>query len=174
MARAGAIVKNQADGSGVGDVRYSMLTEAEFQTQNGTSWVLMDGRNVAGSRYAILKSVTNIPDHRGVTPRVKNNGRSDGNQDPAGERALGSFQDDAMQQITGFVRWRDSAGALSNWEGASGSFTGSNEGFGSPARGGLGGNIGNTNLQLNSALQTKTATDTRTRNLALNAFIKIN
>ena len=171
MARAGAAVKNQADGSGVGDMRWSMLTESEFQAQNGTGWVLMDGRNVAGSRYAVLKGVSVIPDHRGLVPRMKNNGRSDGSQDPGGERALGNFQDHAFNShnhgggshthgISNVVRPDDAgqpnpdvdaAGGIDYWPGSH-----------------------NTNGPSTTVVALEGSTETRMRNLASNCFIKIN
>lgn len=91
MPRSGATLVNSGTG-GIGDVKKSMLSEALFQAQNGTGWVLMDGRNVSGSRYHTLTGSVTIPDHRGVSSRGKNNGRADGNQNPDGEVALGTFQ----------------------------------------------------------------------------------
>jgi len=50
----------------LGSIQQSILTEAEFQAEMGTTdWVLMDGRNIAGSKLATLKGWTTIPDARG-------------------------------------------------------------------------------------------------------------
>lgn len=87
----------QGDLNPVGMIVQSMLNETQFQALNGSNWILADGRSVAGSTYATVTQSANIPDLRGMTLRGKNNGRSDGNQDPGGERALGNFQNDQMQ-----------------------------------------------------------------------------
>lgn len=84
----------------VGDIRESVLTEAEFQSLNGTGWVLMDGRNIAGSALATVKGWSTVPDARGQFLRGKNNGRADGLEDPSGERALGNRQGHAFQTHT--------------------------------------------------------------------------
>jgi hypothetical protein len=82
----------------VGDIQESMLTLAQFQAQpgRGPGWVLADGSNCTGSAYALITGNTNLPDLRGVFRRAKNNGRSDGNQNPAGDLALGTFQSDQI------------------------------------------------------------------------------
>lgn len=77
-----------------------MLDEATFQSIHGTGWVLMDGRDVTGSDYdtIVFGGIGgNIPDARGQFLRGKNNTRSDGNEDPDGERGLGDFQVDKLQ-----------------------------------------------------------------------------
>lgn len=76
----------------VGSAVAAMLTEAQFQAQNGTGWVLADGRSVTGSAYATITGNSNIPDWRGVYLRGKNNGRTDGYEDPYGEATLGDYQ----------------------------------------------------------------------------------
>lgn len=79
----------------VGSVIPSVLTEAQFQSQNTNptpeTWVLADGRDVSGSSYQLVTGQTTIPDMRGVSVRGKNNGRSDGNQNPDGDLTLGQF-----------------------------------------------------------------------------------
>lgn len=49
----------------IGEVMWSFLDESDFQAVMGTNWVLMDGRDVSGSEWATLWSLTNIPDARG-------------------------------------------------------------------------------------------------------------
>jgi len=83
--------------SAIGAVQPAMITEAQFQDQFGTGWILADGRSVTGSKYTSITGNTSVPDLRGQVLRGKNNSRSDGNQDPAGERPLGSFQNDQFQ-----------------------------------------------------------------------------
>ncbi len=88
----------QRQESNIGDVRDSVLSEAQFQALNGSGWVLWDGRSIVGSKLAVLTGWTNLPgDARGTVSRAKNNGRSDGNQDPAGDLAIGTYQNDQMQ-----------------------------------------------------------------------------
>jgi hypothetical protein len=79
----------------VGDVVDSILDEATIQLLRGPGWVLMDGRNIEGTRLNELTGLTTLPDARGVFRRAKNNGRSDGNENPAGELAVGSNQSDS-------------------------------------------------------------------------------
>ena len=45
----------------IGDVRYSMIPPPRFQEEN-PGWVLMDGREVKGTKYADLTGLDTIPD----------------------------------------------------------------------------------------------------------------
>ena len=78
----------------IGDIRFSMLTEVQYQAEVGNHWVLCDGRNISGSDLATLLGITNLPDARGGFLRSINNTRSDGKQDPSGERTPGNYQAD--------------------------------------------------------------------------------
>ena len=49
----------------VGSIIQSIMTEAEFQAEAGTSWILMDGRSIVGSKLARIKSISVIPDASG-------------------------------------------------------------------------------------------------------------
>lgn len=99
----GTIWKILAPTSGVeilpiGSVLPSMLTEAQFQAELGsTKWVLADGRASTGTDYGTLTALPNIPDLRGLFLRGKNNGRTGTESNPSGDLAIGSFQDDAFQ-----------------------------------------------------------------------------
>lgn len=84
------------DYGSVGDIIQSMLTEEQFVKENGAGWVLADGRSVAGSKYATLIGAS-IPDLRGQFLRGKNNGRSDGQENPDGDIALGSQTTDKFK-----------------------------------------------------------------------------
>jgi hypothetical protein len=79
----------------VGDVKQSMLTEAQFQEIHGATWTLMDGKSVTGSKYSEITGNNTLPDARGQFLRGKNNGRSDGDENPDGDLSIGAFQDDA-------------------------------------------------------------------------------
>lgn len=169
----------------VGMIVSSMLTESQFQAINGTSWILADGRSVAGSAYASVTSISTAPDLRGMVLRGKNNGRADGNQDPDGERALNSFQNHAF---AGHSHGGATGGQSSDHQHIDG-FAGVNAGgsFGVATVGG-GGNINQqsgqsvNNHALTSgvtanhahAISAEGGNETRMRNVAVNYFIKIN
>jgi hypothetical protein len=53
------------DSGKVGDVMHSMLTEEQFIAENGSGWILADGRSVVGTRYHTITGNANIPDARG-------------------------------------------------------------------------------------------------------------
>lgn len=82
----------------VGTILESMLTEAQFQTQLGNpspaTWVLADGRSAVGTTYQSITGFSTVPDLRGIFTRGKNNGRSDGNQNPDGDLPLGTYTAD--------------------------------------------------------------------------------
>lgn len=80
----------------VGSIVHSLLTESQFQSANGSGWILADGRSVAGSLYSAMTGQSSVPDLRGMVLRGKNNGRVDGNQNPDGDLPLGSFQQHAF------------------------------------------------------------------------------
>ena len=85
----------------VGEVRTAILDETDFQELNGAEWVLMDGRSLQvitdiSPYVAHLKNDRGeviIPDARGRFLRMANNGAE---VDPAGDRQLGTLQDDAF------------------------------------------------------------------------------
>ena len=79
--------------SSIGDVKISMLEDGVFQTVNGSTWVIADGRDVTGSDYHTLTGSAFIPDLRGVFLRGKSNGRHlENNQGTDFENELGSWQ----------------------------------------------------------------------------------
>jgi hypothetical protein len=82
----------------VGTVVWSMLDATTFSSQQnpGETWILADGRSIAGLNlaYETLTMSSTIPNILGVFIRGKNNGRSDGNQNPDGDLALGTFTAD--------------------------------------------------------------------------------
>jgi hypothetical protein len=84
----------------VGATIDAMLTEAQFQGVTSTGWILADGRNVAGSDFALLTGFSTVPDCRGVLVRGKNNGRSGSTGNSGGDLALGDYQADAMPAHT--------------------------------------------------------------------------
>jgi hypothetical protein len=100
--------------SGIGDIKFSILSEADFQKVNGTEWVLMKGQSVGGITYPgytgeLLGDIVNdqnsdyegglanIPDTGGKFLRARNTVASDSAQNPSGILKLGAYQADAMQ-----------------------------------------------------------------------------
>jgi hypothetical protein len=76
---------SEKDQGKVGDIIHSMLTEEQFILENGGGWILADGRDVTGSKYATVTGNTTVPDMRGQFLRGKNNGRLDGEENPDGD-----------------------------------------------------------------------------------------
>lgn len=88
---------NHSEGH-VGEIRYSILTEEQFQELYGREWELMNGQPLdSGSKLRALWGKGNLPDARGVFLRCKNNGRSDGRQNPGGDLAVGTYQADQFK-----------------------------------------------------------------------------
>lgn len=152
----------------VGSILHSMLSESQFQSEAGAEWVICDGRSATGTRYNAVTGNSTIPDARGLYMRAKNNSRSDGNEDPAGEIALGTFQ--ASRNKAHDHGFTDPGHTHSL-----NMFTGS---------GGFGGNgpPGGSNLTAGTATSNTTGitinsdggTDGRPNSLVVNVFIKIN
>lgn len=79
----------------VGTVIPAMVTEAQFQASIGsTNWILADGRDVTGSQYETLTGSSTVVNLTGQFIRGKNDGRSDGDQNPDGNLPLGTFSAD--------------------------------------------------------------------------------
>ena len=78
-------------------VEMAFCTEAQFQAVKGTNWVLIDGRNVAGSAYAKFTIYNTIPDMRATVPRMKDNGAG---LDQNGDLPLGTYEGDTIQNHT--------------------------------------------------------------------------
>lgn len=154
----------------VGDVKQSVLTEAQFQSLHGASWVLMDGRSVAGSDLDTEFGVSTLPDARGVFLRGKNNGRSDGNQNPAGERAVGFLEGDQMQ---GHQHIPSTNSVNQAYQFASGSAQLYTYAWGSGASVNNAPNVGNPVTDAINGTP-RTGLESRPKNITVNTFIKIN
>lgn len=139
----------------VGSVVASMLTEGQFQGAASTGWILADGRNVAGSDFALLTGFSTVPDLRGVFVRGKNNGRSTGSGNSEGERTLGTYELDQFASHTHPYLYRTPSAAA-----------GGSDGGGDTDRG-----LNDVNATTSA---TGTGTETRPRNVTLNYFIRIN
>jgi len=149
----------------VGQIASSMLTEAQFQSINGPSWVLMDGRSVAGSEYATLTGNSTIPDARGMVLRGKNNGRIDGNQNPAADRSLGEYEADQFQghwhQVSFYREQHPNGSGSTDYQFTGPINTNLNDHVRSPVTDGTNG-------------VPRTGAETRMKNITVNHFIKIN
>jgi hypothetical protein len=78
----------------IGDIVTSTLSEPQFLSIHGAGWVLADGREVPGTKYASSVS-PKVPDLRGMFLRGINAGRSDQYADPDGDRTAGSIQSES-------------------------------------------------------------------------------
>ena len=168
---AGVISEGQGiDLGSVGDSKYSMLTEVAFIAQNGGGWVLSDGRDVTGSSYAPLTGNTTVPDARGQFLRGKNNGRIDGQENPDGDVVLGTQQTDAIQGhkhnytrswlgANNFMHHPNTSVGLAT--GADNPVVTSGNGVTDPVDDGSNG-------------VPRTGLETRSKNITVNTFIKIN
>lgn len=82
VPRLNSVTRNieQGDLNPVGMIVASMLTQTQFQSLNGTSWVLAYGQSIAGSTYASVTGNSTAPDLRGRTlAGVDNMGGSQAN-----------------------------------------------------------------------------------------------
>ncbi len=78
----------------IGSIIHSALSVVQFQSQIVIgSWALADGSTCEGTRYEELTGNATVPDLRGMFLRGKNNGRSDGSENPDGDLAIGQYQD---------------------------------------------------------------------------------
>ena len=148
-------------GSTVGDVKQSMLTEEQFISLNGNAWALMDGRDVTGSVYHAITGNSELPDMitEGVFLRQA-----------TGSRVLGSFQGDAIRNISGATGAHVTGAANSNQPGNPFYFGGTYTNMFS----GVSGNNQSTGWIFDASRQVPTATENRPKNIAINFFIKIN
>lgn len=46
----------------IGTIRKSVLSELDFQAENGTNWVLCDGQDITGTAFASIRGVTTAPE----------------------------------------------------------------------------------------------------------------
>lgn len=81
----------------VGEIRYSILELKQFQTLYGPEWELMKGQDVpADSELRHLWGQSNLPDARGVFLRCANHGRDKGTGNPEGDIKVGEHQGDQV------------------------------------------------------------------------------
>ena len=154
----------------VGTVVYSMLDATTFSAQQnpGETWILADGRSIAGLglRYETLTASASIPNLLGVFVRGKNNGRSDGSQNPDGDLALGTFTTDRF--------------ASHNHGGGSHTHSTSTQNGAAPQFGGLvvripgAGTFDSATDSSGTIIATQGGPETSPKNVTLNPFIRVN
>jgi len=145
----------------VGDIKQSILTEAQFQTIHGSQWVLCDGRSVVGSTYEAITSNSSIPDARGLFLRGKNNGRDAAEGNVSGEVDEGTEQTDSMQGHQHLANaWTNSGGA---YGGVGPTYGGGANSHGLPTINYLDGGSGTPRI----------SSETRPKNITVNYFVKI-
>ena len=148
----------------VGDKKDSMLTEAQFQAENGSGWILCDGRSITGSQFHTITGNTPVPDARGVFIRGKDNSAG---QNPDGDLALGAAQGDTFQGHG--ISWKGSAAPAGHPGGFVGGYT--YDGF---AASGFLTPLSGTGFTNNGNGTPRQSSETRAKNVTMNIFMKIN
>lgn len=170
----------------VGSIVDSMLTEAQFQSELGTTnWVLSDGDSCAGSAYETLTGNSTTPDLRGVYTRGKNNGRSTSTGDSAGNVALGTYAADSFahmhrtldyQATNNENRVYDTSGNLQELPDITATYSGSTAHI--PFSGATIATGTNQDLfcgpPVGQSAGTSSAAEVRVRTVTVNKFIRIN
>jgi len=97
FASDGSVGGGGGDSTPIGTIVESTLTEAQFNaaTPNSTDWALADGRDVTGSKYAIVTGRTTLPDMRGAYMRMAGTNAAKAGWIGA---PLGSYEDDSTRR----------------------------------------------------------------------------
>jgi hypothetical protein len=82
----------------VGDVKYSILNPTQFTAANGSCWVPMDGRNIAGSKLATITGLTTVTNAGGLFLRGQEFTGQSANHDPERDSnsSIATFQDQSF------------------------------------------------------------------------------
>jgi hypothetical protein len=139
----------------IGDIRTSMLTLAQFQAINGTSWVLANGASCSSTAYGVLTGNSTLPDFRGEFIRGLDNGRG-----VDSGRTMGS----AQAQATAVNGLHDN-GHTHTFTNATGGGTLVTPGGGTP--------FTSNTTATGYADFDSTDSETRPRNVSANIFIKV-
>lgn len=165
----------------VGDIKESILTEAQFKNQltptEQLKWALADGRDVTGSAYTTLTGQGKIPDLRGTFLRMA--GRNNAHNGWDGGN-LNSFNEDSTRRPrTNFTGTTSTAGSHAHTVKTTG-----NEAKSGYIAGGGGAwfpDISSTNAMYPAGNHTHNVTingggdgETKPKNYTVNYFIKIN
>ena len=166
----------------VGDIKQSVLTEPQFKSlldaTEQLKWVLADGRDVTGSKYAQLTSKNTVPDLRGAFLRMA--GQNAGNTAWNGGTLNAWQEDSTARPKTAFTT--DSSGNHSHsFQRNAGVFSGDTR-YGdatfSPINAAGGGSAVNSGIN-GAGNHAHTVTgggdiETRPKNYGINFFIKVN
>lgn len=83
----------------VGDIRYSILSEEQFQELHGKDWELLRGQEVPfDSALRNFWRESHLPDARGVFLRGSNHGRPRKEGNPEGTLTIGTYQSDSFKR----------------------------------------------------------------------------
>lgn len=161
----------------IGDIKQSVLTEAQFQAIHGAVWTLMDGKSVVGSIYETLTGNSTIPDGRGQFVRIENNGRTDGKENPDAT-PVGAQQDQATKPnglLAGSNTSSDGAHNHSTASGYCGQFGNATSGGITQLNGCHGGtrDATSTHPAHTHTVNVTDGSETRPKNITANYFIKI-
>jgi hypothetical protein len=99
-------------GATVGEIKHSILTEAQFATAIGTiespKWLLCDGRSCAGTSFASIAGLNTVPDLRGAFLRGAGQNANASWTGPA----LNAYQEDSTKRPnTAFTGTTNNTGA---------------------------------------------------------------
>ena len=170
MART---ILNIGDGT-IGTIKISKMTESQFQSINGTNWILADGRSVSGSKYETIVGESSIPDLRGLYIRFKNNGQTGTWSNPDGDLSLGTLQDENYanhgHSVDSMSAEGDHAHGMSRFNTQVGGLFGINMDFGTWRGMSVAGSHNHTIGVGNSS---PGGNETTCKSMTLNAFIKI-
>lgn len=135
---------------GIGDIKQSLLTQAQFQSQFGDCWVSMEGQNISGSDFSALTSIVTLPDARGRFLRTLG-----GDAAPLAQTQEDMFK--AHFHYQGSGHGAEPFGAT-NLPGYGTDFLGHGDGYSA----------------VSAHTSTQGGSETRPKNVTVNVFIKIN
>ena len=138
----------------IGTIKESMLNPAQFNQENPGVWMLMNGQSCVETAYQALTGQNNVPDMttEGAFLRQAKSGR-----------AIGSYEGDAIRNITGTA-------VVASWQGGgTGAMTMSVVGNG--PSGSTGNNM--SRIDFNASRQVPTSDENRPKNIAVNYYIKV-
>jgi len=166
----------------VGDVKYSVLSPAEFVSRNGDCWVPMDGRALAtGDSLRVIKGWTALPDAGGLFFRAQEfSGGADNDPARTSASTIATIQQDDLEShnhtmgTAGDHTHTIRLGYEGDDEGTGGSY---NEWTNNPNQNrditGFGGSVSTEGAHTHTINNTG-GTETRPKNLNLWVYIRIN
>jgi hypothetical protein len=166
-------LEGRADEGKIGEIRYSILTEPQFQELYGPEWELMIGQALGQENSHLLQlwGKGHLPDARGVYLRSANHGRPTTEGNPHGDAdACGAYLKDELASHTHEDKGHDHSWsftlATTHGEGGGGASRGG--GHGEKPQGIQGGIApGHANIQATGGAET------RPRSVIVNTFIKV-